>query len=79
DVILLMPDGQEVVTGFATGKPMLRWRGWGAYYLAHDMQPGDKVRIVSMGDCRYRVTFHKHPNPDSMNFLKTSRHACPPT
>ncbi len=67
DVILLMPDGQEVVTGFATGKPMLRWRGWGAYYRAHDMQPGDTVRIVSLGDGRYRVTFHKQPYPDAMN------------
>ena len=56
---LLMPDGREVKTDFAKGKPMLRWRGWGVYYQANDMQAGDVVRIVALGSSRYRVSFHK--------------------
>lgn len=54
---LLMPDGSEVATGFAAGKPRLRWRGWGDYYQAHTMRPGDAVRVVALGSGRYRVTF----------------------
>ena len=53
---LLMPDGEEVTTGFASGKPMLKWRGWGDYYEAHNMKPGDGVRLVALGSGRYRVT-----------------------
>ena len=56
-VTLLMPDGQEIATGFADGKPMLRWRGWGAYYEANRMEPGDTVRLAALGPGRYRVTF----------------------
>jgi hypothetical protein len=61
-VTLLMPDGREVATGFADGKPMLRWRGWGPYYEAHRMAAGDAVRFVALGSGRYRVSFHK-PGP----------------
>lgn len=59
-VTLLMPDGEEVATGFADGKPMLRWRGWGPYYEAHGMKPGDTARVVALGAGRYRVTFRHH-------------------
>ncbi len=54
---LLMPDGEEVATGFSAGKPMLKWRGWGEYYEAHHMNPGDVARVVALGAGRYRVTF----------------------
>ena len=60
-VTLLMPDGQEVQTAFATGKAMLKWRGWGAYYVKHRMKPGDAVRFVALSPGRYRVTFRKQP------------------
>lgn len=56
-VTLLMPDGEEVITGFADGKPMLKWRGWGSYYEQHRMKPADVVRIVALGSGRYRVSF----------------------
>jgi len=56
---LLMPDGLEVKTAFVDGKPRLKWRGWGAYYQEHRMNPGDKARFVALGTGRYRVTFHK--------------------
>ncbi len=55
---LLMPDGQEVMTRFVDGGPMLRWRGWGAYYQELRSTPGDKVRFVAIGSGRYRVSFH---------------------
>ena len=60
-VTLLLPDGQEVQTEFATGKAMLKWRGWGAYYVKHRMKPGDAVRFVALSPGRYRVTFRKQP------------------
>lgn len=56
-VTLLMPDGESITTGFAAGKPMLKWRGWGAYYEADRMKPGDVVRLAALGPGRYRVTF----------------------
>jgi hypothetical protein len=56
-VTLLMPDGEEIATGFAAGKPMLKWRGWGHYYDVHGVKPGDVVRVVALGAGRYRVTF----------------------
>jgi ASC-1-like (ASCH) protein len=58
DITLMMPDGREIATGFADGKPMLRWRGWGAYYQLNRMAPGDKARFVAIGSGRYRVSFH---------------------
>ena len=61
DITLVMPDGQEIATGFADGKPMLRWRGWSAYYQENRSAPGDMVRFVATGSGRYRVTFH-HDN-----------------
>lgn len=59
-VTLLMPDGREVVTGFAAGKPMLKWRGWGPYYSQHRMNCGDIVRFVALRPGRYGVTFRPH-------------------
>lgn len=56
---LLLPDDQTVVTKFAAGKAMLRWRGWGAYYQANQLKPGDVVRFVTLGGRRYRVSFIK--------------------
>ncbi len=58
-VMLLLPDGREIDTGFADGKAMLRWRGWGPYYQQYQMIPGDTVRFVALGPGRYRVSFHK--------------------
>jgi hypothetical protein len=58
-LILLMPDGREITTAFADGKPRLRWRGWGAYYQPLHLTPGDTVRFVALGGRRYRVTFLK--------------------
>ena len=55
---LHMPDGQDIRTGFADGKPMLQWRGLGPYYDRHQVSPGDTVRLVALGRGRYRVTFH---------------------
>jgi len=59
NLTLLMPDGREIKTAFAEGKPMLKWRGWGRYYSEHKMKPQDVVRFVSLGHGRYRVTFRK--------------------
>ncbi len=61
-VTLLMPDGREIATGFADGKTMLRWRGWGPYYQQYQMIPGDTVRFVALGPGRYRVSLHKLSN-----------------
>jgi len=58
-VNLLLPDGQEVETAFSQGKPILKWRGWGAYYDKNSMHPGDIVRFVAAGPVRYRVSFRK--------------------
>lgn len=57
DMTLLMPDGKEIATGFADGKPMLRWRGWGYYYKKHERRPGDAVRFIAMRKGYYRVEF----------------------
>ncbi len=56
-VTLIMPDGVEVATDFPPGKAMLRWRGWGRYFDAFAVAPGDTVRFVAVGPWRYRVTF----------------------
>ncbi len=56
---LHMPDGSEVETGFADGKPRIRWRGWARYYQQYEMIPGDTVRFVAVAPGRYRVSFHK--------------------
>jgi hypothetical protein len=61
-VTLLLPDGREIATGFADGKAMLQWRGWGPYYEQYQMIPGDTVRFVALGPGRYRVSFHKLSN-----------------
>jgi predicted transcriptional regulator len=56
-VTLLMPDGQEIVTGFADGKPRLRWRGWGSYYDEYRLLSGDTVRLIALQGGLYRVEF----------------------
>ena len=61
-VMLLLPDGREIATGFADGKAMLQWRGWGLYYEQHNLIPGDTVRFVAISPGRYRVSFHKLSN-----------------
>jgi hypothetical protein len=53
---LVLPDGREQVTQLTRGS-MLRWRGWGGYYRAHAVRPGDVVRLVHLGGRRYRVAF----------------------
>jgi len=55
---LELPDGQKVPTQISRGK-MLRWRGWGKWFLAYDVKPGDKVRFVALGRRRYAVTFRQ--------------------
>lgn len=57
DVTLVLPDGHEIATDFARGGPMLRWRGWGAYYEAFGLREGDHVRLVALGGRRYGVRF----------------------
>ncbi|MEO1237711.1 MAG: ASCH domain-containing protein [Planctomycetota bacterium] len=56
---LELPDGAEVETGFVDGGPMLRWRGWGAYFEANGLRAGDLVRLVALGGRRYRVRFRR--------------------
>lgn len=56
-VTLQMPDGLAVQTEFAAGGPMLRWRGWGRYFDAFALRPGDVVRFVATGPREYRVLF----------------------
>ena len=60
-ITLQLPDGVEVVTDFPPGKAMLRWRGWGRYFDAFAVEPGDTVRFVALGHRRYRVTFRPCP------------------
>lgn len=57
EITLLLPDGREVATGFADGKPMLRWRGWGYYYEKHKLRPDDIVRLIAKQKGYYRVEF----------------------
>ena len=54
---LELPDGETVETDFADGGPMLRWRGWGRYFRAFGLKPGDTVRFVAVGGRLYRVRF----------------------
>jgi len=54
---LELPDGRIMETDFTDGGPMLRWRGWGGYFRAFAMRPGDTVRFVALGGRRYRVRF----------------------
>jgi hypothetical protein len=56
-VTLELPDGSVVQTGFSKDV-MLRWRGWRGLYADHHMKPGDVVRLLALGDRRYRVSFH---------------------
>jgi len=56
---LLLPDGVRIDTDLTKGR-MFRWRGWGSYYQAHAMRPGDRVRLVALGQDRFRVQFLRH-------------------
>lgn len=56
---LVLPDGEAIDTD-VTSRGHLRWRGWGRYYEAHKTRPGDRVRLVTEGDRRYRVQFLRH-------------------
>ena len=58
-IALHLPDGR-VVTTQRTPRGHLRWRGWGAYFHAHAVAAGDRVRFVRLGEATYRVSF-----PDS--------------
>lgn len=55
---LEMPDGQTVQTDLTTGN-RVRWRGWGPYYKARALKPGDCVRLVALAPRQYRVSFHR--------------------
>ena len=57
-VTLELPDGERVVTEIASGR-RLRWRGWGPMYDAAQVQPGDRLRFVALGEGRYRVCICK--------------------
>ncbi len=62
NVILELPDGQTVETGFADApdggkKSMLRWRGWRPCFEAAGLAAGDTVRLISLGERRYAVRF----------------------
>lgn len=51
---LILPDDTAITTTLARGR-MLRWRGWGRFYEAHGVKPGDRLRFVALGGGRYRV------------------------
>lgn len=60
-VTLEMPDAEIVETDFVDGKAMLRWRGWGRYFEAFALRPGDTVRLIAVGGRRYLVRFIRQP------------------
>ena len=62
EVTLQLPDGQRVTTDIARGR-MLRWRGWGRYFEAFGVGPGDRVRFVATPGGDYRVMFRPAPGP----------------
>lgn len=57
-VTLELPEGEPVVTDVVRGRT-LRWRGWGPLYNSAGAQPGDRLRFVTVGTNRYRVSLHK--------------------
>jgi hypothetical protein len=56
-VVLYLPDGTSVTTQLQQNG-LIRWRGWGRYYKAHALQPGDRVRLIALGQRCYRVIFN---------------------
>ena len=60
---LLLPGGEEVHTDIVSNQ-MLRWRGFGALYREHHMNPGDRVRFVPLHAGKYRVDCVHH-SPES--------------
>lgn len=65
-ISLVMPNGDTVRTDLIRGG-MFRWRGWGYYFLDHQMQPDDAVRFVQLTPRRYRVSFVEHYNGPRTN------------
>ena len=55
---LVLPDESEVETQLWGRSNRVRWRGWRPYYDAAQLRPADRVRLVALGDRRYRVSFH---------------------
>ncbi len=56
DITLILPDGCKARTDLiAPGR--IRWRGWGPYFQAHQMAPGDLVRFEQITARQYRVSF----------------------
>ena len=54
-----LPGGERVVTDIVEGRRMVRWRGWGKYFGAYELEGGDWVDFVRVGEGRYRVMFRK--------------------
>ncbi len=72
NLILLMPDGDEVRTDLIDGT-MFRWRGWGSYFDKYQMQPGDAVQLTQITAWRYRVAFvERYRGPRSSETRKSA-------
>lgn len=57
-VTLEFPDGSTIQTD-ASPSHRFRWRGWGRWYHASQLRPGDRVRLTALGKQRYRVQFRR--------------------
>lgn len=66
DLTLELPDGARVVTDLTQGN-MVRWRGWGPYFSAYALSPGDVVRLVALEPGWYRVSFRQCQAPRMQN------------
>ncbi len=55
---LLMPDG-ELLESQINARRHIGGRGWRRYHSAYGVQAGDAVRLVVVGEGRYRVSFVK--------------------
>lgn len=58
---LHLPDGERIETEFADRGNMLRWRGWGRYFDAFAMKPGDTVRLIAERPGHYAIRFIPKP------------------
>lgn len=54
---LRLPDGQTVQTDVYRGQ-RIRWRGWRKLFSAHQVEPGDRVRLEETSPQNYRVCFN---------------------
>ena len=59
---VLMPDG-VVLESQINPRRHLGGRGWRRYHEAYAVRPGDAVRVVAVGERRYRVSFVKRATP----------------